>query len=150
MKKALIGNCPVCECMQTVCLSAILEIPIDRTQKCSSCFTPLRVAPARPALQWVIDFSCYLGTLAWITLGDGSGVTNFYALTAYIFWLTVISKLIGRIFWKPILVVAGPKITSAESDILGEEILAGSSDTLQHVTKKQNQSCEATGDNVSR
>ena len=138
MTKALIGNCPVCDCKHTVCLSPILEIPIGNPRKCYRCLTPLRVAAARPILQWVVEFSCYVGILAWIVLGDPCGATTFYALTAYFFWTTVMSNLIGRIFWRPILMVAGSKITSDERDFLSDKIPAGSSDTLQHLTKKQN------------
>ena len=83
MKKALIGNCPVCDCKHTVILSSILEIPIGIPRQCYSCLTPLRVTPARPILKMVVDFGSYLGVLAWIVVGDHSVVTPFYAVTTY-------------------------------------------------------------------
>jgi hypothetical protein len=89
-------------------------------------------------LKEVVDFGSYVGVLGWIVVGDHSVVTPFYAVTAYFVWSFVIGDLVGRRFWKPILVVAGPKSTAAESDFLSEETSTGSSETLQQLTKKQN------------
>ena len=139
MKKVLIGNCPVCACKHTVCLSPILEIPIGSSRQCYSCFTTLRVMPATPILKEVVDFGSYVGVLVWIVLGH-SVVTPFYAVTVYFVWSFVIGDLVGRRFWKPVLVVAGPKSTVAECDFLSEETSAESSGTLQKSTKKQNKS----------
>ena len=87
-----------------------------------------------------MDFGSYVGFLVWIVLGDHSLVTPFYAATAYFVWSFVIGDLVGRRLWKPVLVVAGPKATAAESDFVSEEASAESSETLQKLTKKQNKS----------
>ena len=98
MKKALIGNCPVCDSKQIIFLSPILEIPIGSPRKCYSCLTPLRVAPERPKLKLVVDNAVFMGVLAWIFLGDTSDGVYMYPLVVQLLWLTFISDIAERAF----------------------------------------------------
>jgi hypothetical protein len=133
MKKALIGNCPVCDSRQTVFLSPILEIPIGSPRKCHSCLTPLQVRPERPRLKLVVDNAVFLGVLLWIFLGDID--TILYPLAMQFIWITYISDIAERAFWRPILVVA-----KSESDLPSEENSTGSSNAQQHLSGEQNKS----------
>jgi hypothetical protein len=114
MKKALIGNCPVCDCKHTVILSPMLEIPIGVLRQCHSCLTPLRVMPSRPRLKIVVDLGGYLGFLVWAVVGDQSVVTLFYAVTIYFFWSFIVTDFVGRRLWEPVLVVTESEPTTSE------------------------------------
>ena len=134
MKKALIGNCPVCDSRQTVFLSPILEIPIGSPRKCYSCLTPLQLRPSRPRLKLVLDNSVFVGILLWIVLADWSDGGVLYPLALQFIWITFVSDIAERAFWRPILVVA-----KAGSDFLSEEVSTGGS-TQQHLSEEQNKS----------
>jgi hypothetical protein len=120
MKKALIGNCPVCGSRQVVLLSSILEAPIGDSRKCYSCLTPLRIADSRPILKFVVENGIFLLIIAAIFLGDLSNNNYFLVIMFCLALMPAITNFIGRFLWNPVLITVSknplPKI-----DLLREE-----------------------------
>jgi hypothetical protein len=120
MKKALIGNCPVCGSRQVVLLSPILEAPIGDPRKCYSCLTPLRIGDSRPILKLVVENGFFALIIAGIFLGDLSSNSYFLVIMFCLALMPSITNFIGRFFWQPVLVTVS-KSSLPEIDLVREE-----------------------------
>ena len=104
MKKALIGNCPVCDSRQIIFLSPIRKVPIGNPRKCYCCLTPIKIGTSRPILKLVVENLVFVLPIGAIWLVDFSNNIHFYTVMICIALMPVIPDLIGYFLWKPILV----------------------------------------------